>query len=277
MHKIKFNGEFHKTSAYCQSHPSPQRTPLLFQAGQSRAGRSFAVKHAEAIFCQASSPADIADTIKEMRAMAVAEGRDPYDIKFFPQLNPIVGRTLEEAQEKYRIVRENADWEGGLATLSGWTGVDLSRYPVDEPFSFEGTLFDHTIHGMVQATQKYMKDPLTPRELGKIWAFGGFSQMPVGTPEMVADAIEEWITVADIDGFNVACESLAYLALSCPALPYPAHDYRSFLGPPLSWIDPRRMLTAGSRCVQPWLLRRPRGASCAGAPKTRHHVERLRR
>jgi alkanesulfonate monooxygenase SsuD/methylene tetrahydromethanopterin reductase-like flavin-dependent oxidoreductase (luciferase family) len=205
IHKITFNGEFHKSSAYCQSHPSPQRTPLIFQAGQSTAGRIFAARHAEAVFCQ-GSPQELAPMIKEMRAMAVQEGRDPYDIKFFPGLSVIVGRTLEEAQEKYRIAEENADWEGGLATLSGWTGVDLSQYPLDEPFSFEGKHFDHTIHSMVQATQKSMETPLTPRQLGKMWAFGGFGRMPVGTPEMVADAIEEWITVSDVDGFNMCCK-----------------------------------------------------------------------
>jgi alkanesulfonate monooxygenase SsuD/methylene tetrahydromethanopterin reductase-like flavin-dependent oxidoreductase (luciferase family) len=210
IHKITYNGEFHKTSATCQSHPSPQRTPLLFQAGQSKSGREFAARHAEAVFCQGSKPSDLTDTIKEMRAMAIKEGRDPYDIKFFPGICPIIGRTLEEAQEKYRIAEEYTDWEGGLACLSGWTGVDLSQYPLDEPFDFEGKLYDNAIHGMVKATQNTMKAALTPRELGKAWAFGGFGQMTVGTPDMVADAFEEWIEEADIDGFNIACGSLFY-------------------------------------------------------------------
>jgi alkanesulfonate monooxygenase SsuD/methylene tetrahydromethanopterin reductase-like flavin-dependent oxidoreductase (luciferase family) len=210
IHKITFNGEFHKVSAFSQSHPSPQRTPLLFQAGQSGAGKSFAARHAEAVFVTARNPSEMAGTIREMRALAVKEGRDPYDIKFFPALNPIIGRTLEEAQEKYRVALEYADWEGGLACLSGWTGVDLSRYPLDEPFSFEGKLFDNAIHSMVKSTQNTMEAALTPRQLGKDWAFGGFTQIPVGTPEMVADAIEEWIDVADIDGFNLSCELMSF-------------------------------------------------------------------
>jgi alkanesulfonate monooxygenase SsuD/methylene tetrahydromethanopterin reductase-like flavin-dependent oxidoreductase (luciferase family) len=206
VHRIKYTGEFRKTSAYCQSHPGPQRTPFIFQAGQSRAGKAFAARHAEAIFASGSSAEELAPVVKEVRAAAVKAGRDPYDVQIVPSCTPILGKTLEEAQEKYRSYEKLADWEGGLATLSGWTGVDLSRYPLDKPFSFEGTLFDHTVHSMVEATQKKMDAPLTPRQLGMMWAFGGFGQKIVGTPEMVADKIQEWIDIADIDGFNLACK-----------------------------------------------------------------------
>lgn len=207
VHRIKYNGEFRKTSAYCQVHPGPQRTPFIFQAGQSRAGKAFAAKHAEAIFMSGSSAEEIAPVVKEIRAAAVAAGRDPYDVKMIPSITPILGRTLEEAEAKLKRAEEYADWEGGLATLSGWTGCDLSKYPLDEPFNFDGIYFDNTVHSMVEATQNKMNKKLTPRELGKMWAFGGFGEKCVGTPEMVADMIQKWIDVGDIDGFNLACKS----------------------------------------------------------------------
>ncbi|KAE9372765.1 bacterial luciferase-like protein [Stipitochalara longipes BDJ] len=172
-----------------------KRTPVLFQAGSSKAGSIFAARHAGAIFCGGGKPSHLTETIKQMRVMAIKEGRGPYDVKFFPQITPILGRTLEEAQAKYDHAKSFADWEGG------------DSYPLDEPLSFEGKRTDNSVHTMIEAVQRVMTPGMTPRQLGAEFAFCGFACMPVGTPDMVADVadqIEEWITVADIDGFNVA-------------------------------------------------------------------------
>jgi alkanesulfonate monooxygenase SsuD/methylene tetrahydromethanopterin reductase-like flavin-dependent oxidoreductase (luciferase family) len=206
VHKITFNGEYHKTAAFNQAHPSPQRTPVIFQAGSSPAGKAFAAKHAEAIFCGGAKPTDISDMIKEMRAMAVKEGRDPYDLKFFPVFVPFLGHTLEEAQAKYDQAYEYADWEAGLAVLSDFTGLDLSKFPLDEPIKFGDDTGAEMIQTMVNALRKVATEGTTLRKLGKDFAFCGFGCKPVGTAEMIADVIEEWIEVADIDGFNIACK-----------------------------------------------------------------------
>ncbi|KAH7393556.1 hypothetical protein BKA64DRAFT_577995 [Cadophora sp. MPI-SDFR-AT-0126] len=81
IHKIKFKGKFHKTNAYGASQPSPQRTPVLFQAGQSPSGKAFAGKHAEAVFCGGAVPSDTAPYVKSIREIAVSNGRDPQDVK----------------------------------------------------------------------------------------------------------------------------------------------------------------------------------------------------
>lgn len=69
----------------------------------------FAAKHAEAIFCGGRDPEDIAELIKEMRAMAEAQGRPGTDLNFFPSVAPIVGRTVGEAQAKYEKYRALVD------------------------------------------------------------------------------------------------------------------------------------------------------------------------
>jgi alkanesulfonate monooxygenase SsuD/methylene tetrahydromethanopterin reductase-like flavin-dependent oxidoreductase (luciferase family) len=144
----------------------------------------------------------------QVRALAVKEGRDPTDINFFPNITPIVGRTLEEAQAKYEIAKEYADWEGGLACVSGFSGLDLSQFPLDEPFNFEGLMTDNSVHTMIEAVKRVLTPNMTPRQLGKEFAFCGFGDMPVGTPDMIADRIEEWINIADIDGFIMCCKSI---------------------------------------------------------------------
>ncbi|PVH99764.1 putative monooxygenase moxC, partial [Periconia macrospinosa] len=205
IHKINFTGKYHKTSAIAPSHPSPQRTPVLFQAGQSKSGKAFASQNAEALFVGGNKPSDTAPFVKEIREAAAAAGRDPNHIKVFPMITPIVAPTLEEAQAKYEKYRSMADWKAGLAKLSQYVNVDLSAYPPDEPFDVTTVgKSDNAIHALINTLQRYKGEVVTPHILGEKMAFCGFGPMPVGTPDMVADVMEDWVNNADVDGFNVA-------------------------------------------------------------------------
>ena len=159
------------------------------------------------IFRDGNKPSYLAKLVKEVRALAAAEGRDPTDINFFPNIVPIVGRTFEEAQVKHDIAMEYADWEGGPC-VSGFTGLDLSKFPLNEPSNSEGLLTDNSVYTMIQAVKRFLTPTTTPRQLGKDFAFCGFGTMPVGTPDMIADVIKGWINVADVDGFIVSCKSI---------------------------------------------------------------------
>jgi alkanesulfonate monooxygenase SsuD/methylene tetrahydromethanopterin reductase-like flavin-dependent oxidoreductase (luciferase family) len=115
----------------CQ--PSPQRTPVILQAGTSRAGKTFAAQHAEAIFVAGHSPATVAKNIAEIRELAQSQfGRDPKSIKFLALFCPILGRTEDEAQQKFAQFRKFGSIDGALALFGGWTGIDLNKYGDDE-------------------------------------------------------------------------------------------------------------------------------------------------
>jgi alkanesulfonate monooxygenase SsuD/methylene tetrahydromethanopterin reductase-like flavin-dependent oxidoreductase (luciferase family) len=221
IHKINFNGKYHSLSAYHQTHPGPQRTPVLFQAGSSKAGKVFGAKHAEALFISGRNPAEVGPFVKEMRAKAAAMGRDPSELKFIPGIAPILGRTLKEAQDKWEHYSKYADYVGGLVKVSGFLGIDLSGYPLDEPFDLGNGAFA-SIQTMFETIKSFSGgQPVTPRMLGAKFAFCGFTDMPIGTPEMVADRIEEWGTVGDIDGFNVTCEYLHFFEIFLTQLSQP--------------------------------------------------------
>jgi alkanesulfonate monooxygenase SsuD/methylene tetrahydromethanopterin reductase-like flavin-dependent oxidoreductase (luciferase family) len=189
-----------------QIHPSPQRTPVLFQAGTSKSGSAFAAKHAEAIFLNTATVAQAAKTIKEARAAAEANGRDPKSLKFFPCIVPIIGKTIEEAKAKRAFAEANADIIAGLGQFSGYTGLDMSKFPLDEPFELSTVPGQAMIQSVLKAFEsgKENSEPWTPRRLGLRMALGGLHPCPVGTPEMIADVFEEWINIADCDGFNIA-------------------------------------------------------------------------
>lgn len=169
-------------------------------------GRAFGSKHAEAIYVGGLVPSQTAGSIAQIRSDAAAQGRDPGCLKFFVGITPILGKTIEEAQAKYERAKENADIVGGLAQFSGYTGIDLSRFPLDEPFELKDAPGDAATHTFLENFNKATgKNTVwTPRLLGETMALGGFHPAPVGTPEMVADVFEQWIDEADVDGFNIA-------------------------------------------------------------------------
>ncbi|KAF4636469.1 hypothetical protein G7Y89_g1607 [Cudoniella acicularis] len=202
---LKNSGKTALNSGYGHLHPSPQRTPVLFQADSSTAGIKFSAKNAEAVFISHSTIERLRAFVDKLRAEAAANGRDPQSIKVFTAIIPIVGRTEEEAQEKLEKSLEQTSWQGGLARFGGFTGVDISQYPLDEEFDFEGKKYEVGIHSLVE-TFKYLSDieKWTPRKLGIAMASGGLSAMPVGTPEQVADVFEKWFVEGDCDGFNMS-------------------------------------------------------------------------
>jgi hypothetical protein len=113
---------------------------------------------------------------------------------------------MEEAQAKYEIAKENTDIVGGLAQFSGYTGIDLARFPLDEVFELKDAPGDAAVHTFLENFNKATgnSDPWTPRKLGEKMALGGFHPLPIGTPDVVADEFERWIDEADVDGFNIA-------------------------------------------------------------------------
>ncbi|PLN81652.1 luciferase-like domain-containing protein [Aspergillus taichungensis] len=189
--------------------PSPQRTPFLFQAGTSSAGSSFAATHAEAIFVSGHSPSVLRPKIAHIRQLAAERGRDPRSIKVFATFTPIVGRSDNEAQAKYDAARANASIVGGLVLFSGWTGIDISRIPLDQ----EITAGDSTEGNRITSLMETLTAPLedeggrkrawTPRLVAERAAVGGLGPVGVGCAARVADELERWVREADLDGFNL--------------------------------------------------------------------------
>ncbi|KAF6795838.1 xenobiotic compound family [Colletotrichum sojae] len=202
---IHHHGKFNVDAPFLTD-PSPQRTPVLFQAGTSPAGIKFGSTHAEGIFVAGLSPHVVAPRVKAIREAAAAAGRDPSSVKVFAMITPIVGKDEADARRKHEEALSHVLVEGGLAQFSASTGIDVSRFDLDRE------LTEHDIEGHLQRVHsslynlRYRGDDvpkLTPRNLGTVAAIGGNGAMPVGTAAQVADVFQEWVDVADVDGFNV--------------------------------------------------------------------------
>ncbi|MEL4402937.1 LLM class flavin-dependent oxidoreductase, partial [Shewanella algae] len=90
-------------------------TPLLFQAGTSTSGRSFAGRNAEITFLASLTPETASADIARINAEAVKAGRRAGDVKFLTQIQPIIGSTEAEAQARYR---QFLDWRNDDAYLA---------------------------------------------------------------------------------------------------------------------------------------------------------------
>lgn len=202
VHPIEHAGEHFTVPGFHLCEPSPQRTPVLFQAGSSSRGMEFGGKHAEAVFIQSTSVEGAKRSVAKLRKAVADAGRDPRDVKNVILLTVVVAHTDEEAQAKYNAAVENAPIDAVLARFSGWTGIDMSEYELDTPLRSVGTKAGQS---MVDMFSKADPDrDWTPRQIAEFLAVGGTGSTIVGSPETVAAELRRWRDEADIDGINLS-------------------------------------------------------------------------
>ncbi len=202
VRRVVHEGAHYRVDAIHLAEPSPQRTPVLFQAGSSTKGRDFAARHAECVFVSGPSAGVIAPRVAAIRRAAQAHRRGRDDLKVFSLMTVVLGSTECEAQARLAAYRELASPEGGLVLMSGWTGVDFAAFsPDDEVRHVEN---DAGRTAMDNITRADPDRTWTVREVGRHVALGGIGPIACGTPAQVADTMERWIADTDVDGFNLA-------------------------------------------------------------------------
>lgn len=202
VREINHKGQYFEVPGPHICQPSPQRSPVILQAGTSSSGKTFAAKNAEAIFVSGHSPATCAKAIRDIRDQAKQYGRDPRSIKFLAKVCPVLGRTQEEAEAKYQEYLSYGSFDGAMALFGGWTGVDMAPYGDDEELRMvETNSIRSYIEHLSNHTPKVGR--WTKHVLADHVKVGGLGATPVGTAEQVADELEKWMDEADVDGFNI--------------------------------------------------------------------------
>lgn len=200
VHGIHHKGKYFDVSGPHLVEPSPQRTPVLFQAGASEKGIEFASKHAEAVFTKHTNLEALKKYVSDIQQRAVRHGRNKEDILVFPMVLPIVGKTEEEAYRKHEKLKEYVSYEGVATLLSGHTGIDISKFDPDE-------YIENLETDAIQVDLDiYAKDPnhrWTFREAIKNHAIGNGAVKFIGTKEQVADQFEQWAIEGGAAGFNI--------------------------------------------------------------------------
>jgi FMN-dependent oxidoreductase (nitrilotriacetate monooxygenase family) len=202
IREINFEGKYFKVPGPQITEPSPQRVPLIIQAGSSPKGVELGAKHGEVIFIVSETPEAARDKIDKLKKVAKEKyGRNPDSIKFVTGARVIIGKTHEEALAKEAEIAKYHDLEGALVWLGG-AGVNLSVYDWDEDLTI---VKDEAVKGFAQVFKKrdaYKEGDIISRRYIATNLF--FSNYYVGTAEEVADQIEEYVERSHIDGLNFA-------------------------------------------------------------------------
>ncbi|WP_062988606.1 LLM class flavin-dependent oxidoreductase [Nocardia anaemiae] len=208
IHPIDFVGEYLSVRGPFNAPRTPQGHPVLVQAGASNDGRAFAGRYAEAIFTAHQRLEDAQAFYADIKAKAAEFGRAAEQIKILPGISPFIGDTEAAAKQLEREFNELTVPEYGLKQLEGIAGESLRHLPLDEPvplelFSDAGDVTDNersrrqVVAGIVQ------RERPTVRGLLHRLAGARGHRVFAGTPEQVADTIEEWFRNGAADGFNV--------------------------------------------------------------------------
>ena len=198
VHKVRHEGRYHQVEGYHLAEPSPQRTPVLFQAGSSGRGQRFAARHAECVFISPPSKDAARKSVQALREKLVRAGRRPDDIKVFVGAAVVPGASAKEAREKYADYRDCASREAGLAHFSASTGIDYARYGLDEPIDYGKT------NAIESATRTAEQQGWTRHKLLDLFELGGRYPAIVGDASQVADELQSWIEETGADGFNLS-------------------------------------------------------------------------
>jgi FMN-dependent oxidoreductase (nitrilotriacetate monooxygenase family) len=200
VHRIHRDGKYFKFDGYFPATPSPQRTPVLFQAGTSEAGTTFAARFAECVFMQDRNAERLAGAVARLRAKAVAEGRPANSVKIVNGSSFIIADTKEEAERLRAELNATPTRESTAALFLGWSGVDLAQLDPNSTLDDVETEVGHTMLAMYRNPDG--DSPTIGEILDKLPSTFGGAKF-TGTVESVADDIEKFVETSDIDGFLV--------------------------------------------------------------------------
>jgi FMN-dependent oxidoreductase (nitrilotriacetate monooxygenase family) len=220
VHAIDHQGAHFKVAGPHLMSPTPQRTPVLFQAGSSDRGRAFAAKHAEGIFIGGYTEDILLSHVQDIRRIAAEAGRGHDEVRLFAECNIICAATDAEAEAKLADYMRLASADGYLAHRFG-SGMDLSRYghheKIKDIIAAGGPGADHMSRYPFPAgwTVGDIIEDAARLDRKRLFVCGG--------PARCADEIERWSDTFDLDGFLMR----GFLA------PGTAGDFADFVMPEL--------------------------------------------
>jgi FMN-dependent oxidoreductase (nitrilotriacetate monooxygenase family) len=201
MHVLDHQGEYLNVRGPLNIGRPVQGWPVIVQAGASDAGRQLAAETAEAVFTAQSNLAAGQAFYADVKGRMEAVGRNRDHMKILPACMVVIGDSLEEAKEKRSLLDSLVHYESAIASLSIALGHDMSQYDPDGRLpNIPESNASKSAHE--RATRLAREENLTIRQLAQ--RLGGYSSLTIlGTPEMIADEMEEWLESEACDGFTI--------------------------------------------------------------------------
>ncbi|MDF5752096.1 LLM class flavin-dependent oxidoreductase [Spongiactinospora sp. TRM90649] len=203
IHAVEHRGEHFAVRGPLNTARPPQGRPLLVQAGSSEDGKEFAARHAEAVFTAQQTLADAQAFYTDIKGRLGAYGRRPGDLLVLPGISPIIGDTERAALLLEKELEDLLIPAYGLRQLSHMTGIDLGEDSLDGPLPDIGTDTEGAQSRRRLVVELARRENLTVRGLLARLAGGRGHRVVAGTPEQIADQLQEWYEAGAADGFNI--------------------------------------------------------------------------
>ncbi|APW36162.1 nitrilotriacetate monooxygenase [Rhodoferax koreense] len=203
LHVLHHKGDHFQVRGPLNVSRSPQGWPVVVQAGASDDGRALAARTAEVIFVAHQTFEEAKTFYADIKGRLPQYGRHADDVKIMPGIFPVVGRTQAEAEDKFAQLQDLIDPVVGVSLLANVIGgFDLSKYPVDGPLpELPETNGPKSRQRLLLDLAR--RDGLTIRQLYLRIAGARGHQQVVGTPETIADQLQQWFDEGGADGFNI--------------------------------------------------------------------------
>ncbi|WP_432923282.1 LLM class flavin-dependent oxidoreductase [Microbispora sp. CA-135349] len=254
IHPIEHAGRYFQVSGPLNTSRPPQGRPLLVQAGSSEDGKEFAARHAEAVFTAQQTLADGQEFYADLKRRVARHGRGPGELLILPGLSPIIGSTEREALRLEKELNDLIIPDYGLAQLSHLVGIDLSPDALDRPLPEVSADTEGAQSRRRLVLDLARRENLTVRQLLVRLAGGRGHRVVAGTPEQIADEIQEWFENGAADGFNIMP----------PVLPGGLEDFVDQVVPELQARGLFRTEYEGRTLRENYGLARPASAYAAG-------------
>jgi N-acetyl-S-(2-succino)cysteine monooxygenase len=204
LHPLNHKGDHFSVRGPLNVPRAPQGRPVIVQAGGSEDMIKVAAEFAEVIFCAPLSLEHAKTFYADLKNKVAGHGRDPDQVKIMPGLSCIVGRTAEEAEEQYEYLQSLIHPLVAREILSMVLGhVDLSPYPLDGPMPEDLPLSNASQSTFRNVMDMARKEKLTMKDVALRVAGARGKAVVKGSPQDIADQMEEWFRNGGCDGFNV--------------------------------------------------------------------------
>ncbi|MND30886.1 Nitrilotriacetate monooxygenase component A [compost metagenome] len=202
VHVLNHAGKYYSVQGPLNIPRSPQGHPVLIQAGSSGPGQDLAARIADIVFTAQQSLVEAQAFYASLKERVAKAGRDPDNVAVMPGFMPVIGDSFEDAAEKLKELNRWTDIKSAMPLLEERIGHSLAEYDLDGP------LPDLPISDQLRSRAELLRDlarreNLTIRDLALRVAAGRGHHIVLGTPEQIADRMQEWFEGKAADGFNV--------------------------------------------------------------------------
>ncbi|QUS40371.1 LLM class flavin-dependent oxidoreductase [Tardiphaga alba] len=202
MHVLDHDGAYLKVRGPLNIARPVQGWPVIVQAGASEDGKQLAAETAEAVFTGGGPIADAQKLYADIKGRMAKIGRNPDHLKILPGAFVVVGDSVEEAKEKRALLDSKVHYANAIASLSINLGTDASQFNPDAPLPDDIPDTNASKSGRERVIALARRENLTVRQLAQ--RLGGYAGSAfVGTPQTIADQMQEWLETEASDGFNI--------------------------------------------------------------------------